>query len=149
MKEQDQQKRKIAMQDQMLKQRDMMMRRQRDQDQQQQQQSWPNPIPRNTVSPVMELPSEDTREQQEDQFIGYRQPSSYNTNNEQKFLVSDDPMANINYPVIDPNASPQQIGSKISRVMSLDGNNNYQQPMPQQQQHVRQQGDDEDFSDLF
>lgn len=153
MKEQDQQKRKIAMQDQMLKRQqqhqDMMRQRQ-----QQDQQGWPNPIPRNTVpqsAGVMELPSEEEREQQEDQFVGYRQPppSSYNTNNEQKFLVSDDPMANMNYPVINPNASPQQIGSKISRVMSMDGQYQPNSQQQQQPQQIRQQGDDEDFSDLF
>jgi hypothetical protein len=85
--------------------------------------------------------------------VGYRNPphpTAYNTN-EQKFLVSDDiPLNNYqNYPVINPNAPPQQIGSKISRVMSMDGAN---VPVQQQQpQQIRSSsGDDaEDFSDLF
>ncbi len=155
MKEQDQEKKRQALQKQQLEvaQRALQQRRQP-----QQQEGWPNPIPRNTIPQssggVMELPSEDeSREQQEDQFVGYRQPppTAYNTN-EQKFLVSDDPMANMNYPVINPNASPQQIGSKISRVMSMDGQyqpNSQQQQQPPNMQQIRQQGDDEDFSDLF
>lgn len=154
MKEQDQEKKRQALQKQQLEvaQRALQQRRQPPQ----QQEGWPNPIPRNTIPQssggVMELPSEDeSREQQEDQFIGYRQPpppTAYNTN-EQKFLVSDDPMANMNYPVINPNASPQQIGSKISRVMSMDGQYQPNSQQQQQPQQIRQQGDDEDFSDLF
>lgn len=167
MKEQDQQKKKMVMQQQMLDRhkQEVLMRQQMRQRQQQQDQEggWPNTIPRNTIpqqqSPIMELPSEG-EEQQEDQFVGYRHqqppPTAYNTN-EQKFLISDDPMDNYggrsNYPVIDPSSSPQQIGNKISRVMSLDGNNiPQQQQQPQYQIRTPSSGssdDNEDFSDLF
>jgi hypothetical protein len=150
MKDEDEKKRKLALQKQQL---DMAQRalQQRQNRQRPPEAGWPNPIPNNTVSPIMELPSEEERE--EEQFVGYRNPpppTAYNTN-EQKFLVSDDiPLNNYqNYPVINPNASPQQIGSKISRVMSMDGANvPVQQSQPQQ---IRSSsGDDaEDFSDLF
>lgn len=151
MKEQDQEKKRIAMQKQQL---DMAQRAlQQRQRQRPPEAGWPNPIPNNTVSPIMELPSEEREE--EDQFVGYRNPpppTAYNTN-EQKFLVSDDiPLNNYqNYPVINPNASPQQIGSKISRVMSMDGANVPVQPQQQPQQiRSTSSGDDaEDFSDLF
>ena len=174
MKEQDQQKKKMIMQQQMLDRhkQEILMRQQMRQRQQQQDQEggWPNTIPRNTVpqqSPVMELPSEgeEGEEDREDQFVGYRHqqppPTAYNTN-EQKFLISDDPMNNYgggsNYPVIDPSSSPQQIGNKISRVMSMDGNNVPQQPQQQQPYQIRtpssgnsssSNDDNEDFSDLF
>lgn len=145
MKEQDQEKKRIALQKQQL---DMAQRALRDRQQQNRKQpeaGWPNPIPNNTVSPIMELPSEDRDE--EDQFVG-RRPSSFNTN-EQRFLVTDDPVQQtMNYPVIDPNASPQQIGNKISRVMSMDGANVPVQSQ-QQPQQIRSSSDDEDFSDLF
>jgi hypothetical protein len=149
MKDEDEKKRKLALQKQQL---DMAQRAlQNRQRQRPPEAGWPNPIPNNTVSPIMELPSEEREE--EEQFVGYRNPpppTAYNTN-EQKFLVSDDiPLNNYqNYPVINPNASPQQIGSKISRVMSMDGVNVSVQQS--QQQPVRSSsGDDaEDFSDLF
>jgi hypothetical protein len=151
MKDEDEKKRKLALQKQQL---DMAQRALRDRQNRQRppEAGWPNPIPNNTVSPIMELPSEEEREEEE-QFVGYRNPphpTAYNTN-EQKFLVSDDiPLNNYqNYPVINPNAPPQQIGSKISRVMSMDGAN---VPVQQQQpQQIRSSsGDDaEDFSDLF
>ena len=145
MKEQDQEKRRIAIQKQQLDmaQRALQNRRQKPPE----AGGWPNPIPNNTVSPIMELPSEDNREDGE-QFVGqYPSATSYNVN-EQKFLVSDDPLQQPNYPVINPNATPQQIGNKISRVMSLDGVNVPTQQQ-QQQPQPRTQGDDEDFSDLF
>jgi hypothetical protein len=150
MKEQDQEKKRIAIQKQQL---DMAQRAlQQRQRQKPPEAGWPNPIPNNTVSPIMELPSEEREE--EDQFVGYRNPpppTAYNTN-EQKFLVSDDiPLNNYqNYPVINPNASPQQIGSKISRVMSMDGANvPVQQSQPQQIRSSSSGDDAEDFSDLF
>lgn len=145
MKEQDQEKKKIALQKQQL---DIAQRAlQNRQRQRPPEAGWPNPIPNNTVSPIMELPSE---EKEEDQFVGYRQPpaTAYAAGNEQKFLVSEDPIQQHNYPVINPNASPQQIGSKISRVMNFDGSNvppQIQQPV----QQPRSSSDDEDFSDLF
>jgi hypothetical protein len=151
MKDEDEKKRKLALQKQQL---DMAQRALRDRQNRQRppEAGWPNPIPNNTVSPIMELPSEEREE--EDQFVGYRNPpppTAYNTN-EQKFLVSDDiPLNNYqNYPVINPNASPQQIGSKISRVMSMDGANVPVQPQQPPQQVRQSSGDDaEDFSDLF
>lgn len=143
MKEQDQEKRKLALQKQQLEaaQRALQQR------QRPPESGWPNPIPRNTIPQnpaVMELPSEN---RDDDEFIGQR-PSAY-AGNEQKFLVTDDPVQQINppYPTINPNASPQQIGNKISRVMSLDNNNN---PAPPPLiRNAPQNGDDEDFSDLF
>jgi hypothetical protein len=151
MKDEDEKKRKLALQKQQL---DMAQRALRDRQNRQRppEAGWPNPIPNNTVSPIMELPSEEREE--EDQFVGYRNPpppTAYNTN-EQKFLVSDDiPLNNYqNYPVINPNASPQQIGSKISRVMSMDGANvPVQQSQPQQIRSSSSGDDAEDFSDLF
>ena len=149
MKEQDQEKRRIAIQKQQL---DMAQRALQNRTQKPPEAGgWPNPIPNNTVSPIMELPSEDNREDGE-QFVGQypAATTSYNVN-EQKFLVSDDPLQQPNYPVINPNATPQQIGNKISRVMNFDGANvpTQVQQQPQPQQTVRSQGDDEDFSDLF
>lgn len=171
LKEQDQQKKKLAAQQQMLerqKLREQEMMRMR-QLQQERDEGWPDTIPRNTVPqssapPIMTLPSErDYQQEEEDQFIGggYRIPSpvAYNTDQQQqKFVVSDDPMRNGNYPVINPNAQPQQIGQKISRVMNLDGAGNpspqYQQQGQLQQSYPQQiksssSSDDEDFSDLF
>jgi hypothetical protein len=154
MKDEDEKKRKLALQKQQL---DMAQRalQQRQNRQRPPEAGWPNPIPNNTVSPIMELPSENNREEEE-QFVGYRNPppTAYNTN-EQKFLVSDDIQQTTlnnyqNYPVINPNASPQQIGSKISRVMSMDGANVPVQSQQPPQQIRSSSGDDaEDFSDLF
>lgn len=147
MKEQDMQKKKLAMQDQMLRQRQQqdMLRQQRQRDN---GQGWPNPIQGNTVQPsppIMELPSED---REEEQFVG-RQPITAYAGDQQKFLVTDDVVQQHRYPVIDPNATPQQIGNKISRVMSMDGNNVPQQHQQQMPPAIRSSSDDEDFSDLF
>jgi len=146
MKDQDQEKKRIELQkQQQIRQQVALELQQRNR--QQQDQGWPNPIPRNTIpqkTPVMELPS-DTIEDDTGHFIS---PTAYNTN-EQKFVVSDDIVNTHRYPTIDPNAPTQQIGNKISRVMSLDDTNPPQRSPPPPPIRTNMVGDDEDISDLF
>jgi type II secretory pathway pseudopilin PulG len=168
MKEQDQEKKRAELlkQQQMRQQVALEMRqRQMQQQQQQQDQGWPSTIPRNTIqqrppSPVMELPS-DVPEDTDGYFVGSSSPTTaYNTNEQQRFVVSDDIVNTHRYPVIDPHAPTQQIGNKISRVMSLDDYPNQRQQSQYQQQQQNSSppppirtnnsvGDDEDISDIF
>lgn len=158
MKEQDQEKKRAdLLKQQQMRQQVAMEMRQRQLQEQQQEQGWPNTIPRNTIqqrppSPVMELPS-DVPEDTDDHFIG-NGPTAYNTNDQQRFVVSDDIVNTHRYPVIDPHAPTQQIGNKISRVMSIDDYPNQRQqqqnsPPPQPIRTNNNVGDDEDISDIF
>lgn len=167
MKEQDQEKKRAELlkQQQMRQQLALEMQQRQRQQEQQDQQSWPNTIPRNTIqqrppSPVMELPS-DIPDDTDDHFVGNSNSptTAYNTNEQQRFVVSDDIVNTHRYPVIDPHAPTQQIGNKISRVMNLDDYPNQRQQSQYQQQNssppppIRTNnnsvGDDEDISDIF
>ena len=86
MKEQDQEKKRIALQKQQLAMAQRALQQRQPHQRPPTEAGWPNPIPNNTVSPIMELPSEGARE--EEQFVGYRQPTAYAVNDQQKFLVS-------------------------------------------------------------
>ena len=95
MKEQDQEKKRIALQKQQLAMAQRALQQRQPHQRPPTEAGWPNPIPNNTVSPIMELPSEGARE--EEQFVGYRQPTAYAVNDQQKFLVSDDPLQHSQY----------------------------------------------------